>query len=172
MEYVYDYARRWEESEDIDNLIKFKPKSCILEIGAGCGHLAHYLDKKGHTVVTTNAHDDEIRDCNLIPYVQPVFWEYTGLGCPISILQRYGLYDYIIANGNAMHKASGGLIETDEEYEYLVKGLLKILRPGGEIWLGFNPSLNNEYMKKYQYQDERAHDMVLGSNVFKFTRKI
>ena len=71
-----------------------------------------------------------------------------------------------------MHKESGGTIETNEEYEYLVKGLLKILKPGGEIWLGFNPSLDNEYMNQYMYQEERAHDMVLGSSVFKFTRKI
>lgn len=175
MEYVYDYNSRWKESEQIDRLVKFRPNSYILEIGSGCGHLAHYLTKAGHTVVTTNAPDDEIKNCNLDPFVEPINWEYKGVETPISILRKGKPYDYIIANGSAMHGESGGPIVDVKDWEFLVNGLKNILSQDGEIWLGFNPSLEwmGRNLEVHRIPDNvREHDMVLGKSVFKFTRSI
>jgi len=165
--WLYDYEERMKESKAIAELIGIQGPNYILEIGSGSGHLSHYLTKNGNTVFATNAEDDRLKDCHLDPYVKPVYWKYEGLGTNINILQRYGLYDYIIANGNAMHSESGGEISKEEDYEYLVKGLLKITKPGGEIWLGFNPALGSNFMKQYEIE---TPGNLIGTTVYKIVR--
>ena len=163
----YDYDARMIESMEIANFIKLKPKSIILELGSGSGHFSHYLTKNGHTVYATNCEDSEVQDCNLKPFVKPVYFKFIGRGTPISVLVRYGLYDYVIANSNAMHSESGGEIDNDLDYEYLVNQLLRIVKPGGEIWLGFNPELKSKYMQQYEINTNG----ILGKTVCKIVRK-
>ena len=165
-DFKYNYEARMIESKRIDDTINIKPKSTILELGAGSGHLSHYLTKNGHMVYATNCEDTEVKDCELDPHVTPVYFKYIGKGTPISVLIRYGLYDYVIANSNAMHSESGGEIDNDQDYEYLVTQLLRIVKPGGEIWLGFRPKLQSEYMKQFEVYT----DNVLGETVCKIVR--
>ena len=174
-EWLYDYEERMKESKQIASIIDIKPNSKILEIGMGSGHLAHYLLKQGHTVFATNDIDDEIKDCHLNPYAHAISWKYEGtktdvkrLQCFCEICNEFGYYDYIIANNNAMHSECGGEIHKEEDYEHLVKGLLNITRVGGEIWLGFNPSLNSEYMKQYKIS---TPNNLIGESVHKIERQ-
>ena len=67
-----------------------------------------------------------------------------------------------------MHSECGGEIHKEEDYEHLVKGLLDITRVSGEIWLGFNPSLNSEYMKQYKIS---TPNNLIGESVHKIKRQ-
>ena len=46
-DFKYNYEARMIESKRIDDTINIKPKSTILELGAGSGHLSHYLLRMG-----------------------------------------------------------------------------------------------------------------------------
>ena len=169
-----DYEEREIESNRIIKWIGIKSPSFILEIGVGSGHLSHHLTKQGNTVIATNATAPcQFVDCGLSPYVTPIFWEYTGLDTSFDILTSTKQYDYIIANASAMHaNLHNTLISTDIQYANLVEKLLNLVKINGEIWLAFNPVLNNTYMEQYKIQTVgEAGKELMGKSVYKIVRE-